>query len=682
MAIAEMRKVLLIGEKESKEKIVKKLGEAGIFQPAPFNRKKGSNFFKPSAADTTSLQQTLTKVERAINFLGRFEEKKFDLGLFPSKVIISPKKYSEWIKNFKWEDICKRCAEIEEEVEEIKEKVDSLQEEYKNIIPWRKIFFPLSKLRSFRYLDYQLAILPSEVKTSLQKLVEKEMCYLWMLEEVGRRAHVLLVFFGEERPKIEKMLQKVGAEKVTLRENIVPSVRIKEIRDNQNKLQRKKENLLQEAKNLAEEKVKLMVVYDHFYDLLKEKEAHSQAGVSRYTFCLEGWIKKEDIPLLKKALKNFTKVGAIVRKPDEKETSQTPVALSNSKGLKPFELITELYGLPRYVELDPTPFLGPFFAFFLALCLTDGGYGLLMAILSFLIPRRIEVGEGGRKLFNILFISGLVTMVVGTVTGGIFGIQLQELPAAFAPLKRLSLINPMKEPMIFLAIVLMIGVVHILMGIGVEMADNLRKKNISSAFLDQFSWIVLIIGLLLVAAPFGKGLLSQQAGDGGVPLTLSPSQLLVLWKDMPLYSKAGSILVIGGIITLFAFAGRKSKNIGKRLAKGAYEIYGIIQVFADVLSYSRLLALGLATSVIATVVNTIAGMAGGIPILGPIALVLVLILGHIGNLLINALSGFIHTARLQFVEFFTKFYEGGGRRFEPLKREGRYTIVREIPKQG
>lgn len=678
MAIAEMRKVLLIGEKSLREKVVKKLGEAGVIQPISFDRRSGSNFFKLPEVDTASLQNALNRVERAINFLSRFQERKFDLGLFPSKTMVGEEKYSKWVKSFKWEDICKRCTQIDKETERIKEDTNSLQEEYKSFLPWRKISFPLSRLKTFSHLDYQLGILPSDAKANLQKLVEKEACYLWMLEEVGRRTYVLLIFLKEERSRMEKILQEVRAEKVSLREDIAPSVRMQEIRAKQNELQKNKEGILGEAKKLAREKTKLMVIYDHFHALLEERKTNAQAGMSRYTFCLEGWIRKQDVPLLKKTVKDFPEVGAIVRKPEGKEKSQTPVALSNSKILKPFELVTELYGLPRYVEIDPTPFLGPFFALFLALCLTDGGYGIIMVLLSFLIPRKIQVGEGGKKLFSILFVSGLVTIVVGTITGGIFGIQLQQLPSALVPLKKLALINPMNEPMIFLVIVLMIGVVHLLVGIALEMADNLRRKDISAAFLDQFSWMVLIIGLLLMAAPLGKNFISPQAGaGGGIPLTLSPSRLLALWKDMPVYSQTGSVMATGAIIVLFIFSGRKSKNIGVRLGKGAYEIYGVIQVFADVLSYSRLLALGLATSVIATVVNTIAGMAGEIPLLGPVAVVLILILGHIGNLLINALSGFIHTARLQFVEFFTKFYEGGGKKFEPLRREGKYTIIGE-----
>ncbi|MCD6407000.1 V-type ATP synthase subunit I [Candidatus Aerophobetes bacterium] len=680
MAVAEMRKVIFVGEKEVEERFIKKLSEVGIFQPVPVD-KKTLKFLKVPEVKTDSLQNALNKIESAINFLTQFEEKKFDLGLFPSKLIVHPEKWSKWIKDFKWERVCRMCEEIEKDTEKIKEELSSLKEEYTNLLPWRKMTFPLTILKASKYLDCQAGIVPAESKNLILKLTQKKPIHALILEEVGRKIYLLLIFTREKKEEVEKILQKAKGEKVKLKEDIAPSERIENIKKRYKELEERKKEILNQAKNLVQEKPKLMVFYDYFYDQLKEKKARSSSGISRYTFFLEGWIKKDDIVTLKKIMKEFPRVEAVVRKPDKRESSKIPVALSNSGLFKPFELVTELYGLPRYIEIDPTPFLAPFFALFLALCLTDGGYGILLVIFSFLIPRKIQVGEGGKKLFSMLFISGLVTILVGTLTGGIFGIQIQNLPSFFDPLKKLSLFNPMQQPMIFLVIALIIGVIHLLAGISLEMIDNLRRKNITGAFLDQVTWILIIIGLLLVAAPFGKGFISQETSSqssGGITLTLSPSQFLLLLKQMPWYSRAGFIFFLFGGITLFLFAGRKSKNIGKRLAKGAYEVYGIIQIFADILSYSRLLALGLATSVIATVVNTIASMSGGIPLLGPVAAVLILVLGHIGNLLINALSGFIHTARLQFVEFFTKFYEGGGRKFEPLRREGKYTIIREF----
>lgn len=683
MAVARMKKVLLIGEASLREKVIKKLGEVGIFQAVSPEDGSIPKFFQRPEIETTSIQDNLAKLESTINFLRQFEEKKFELGLFPSKVLVKPKEYSEWTKNFKWESVCQSVDEIEMKLEKLKEEENSLYEEHTNLLPWRKLSFALNELKASRYTDIQLGIIPSEAKISLFKMIKDEAIHIEILEEVSRRVYILLIFLKERKAKVENIFQTLKGEKVKLKEDIAPSFRIKEIKDRLSQIKKERKRLLEKVGKLNQEKIKLMVVYDYFYDLLKEKKVNSHSHLSRYTFILEGWVKEEDIPVLKNALSSFSRVEVIVKKLNKKEEKKAPVALSNSRLVKPFELVTELYGLPRYIEIDPTPFLAPFFALFLALCLTDGGYGIALAILSYIILKKVQVGEGGKKLFSLLFISGLVTIIIGVITGGIFGIELQQLPAFLSPIRKLVLFSPMNQPMVFLAIALMMGVVHLLAGIVIELRDNLRRGEISSAFLDQFSWIILIIGLLLVGIPFGKGFLSGGTTSGTglsgqIPLTLSPSQLLPIWNQLPLYSKVGAVMTVSGAAILFLFSGRKSKRIGMRLAKGAYELYGIIQLFADVLSYSRLLAMGLATSVIATVVNIIAGMTKGIPIIGPIAMVVILIVGHLGNIMLNTLSGFIHTARLQFVEFFNKFYEGGGQKFEPLRREGKYTIVREI----
>lgn len=679
MAVTEMRKVSLVGEKNLREKLIKKLGEAGIFQSITPEQTSVSDFFTKSEVETDSIEENLIKLEEAINFLERFEDQGFQLGLFPSKVVVDSKDQAQWVKNFKWKDVYEKCRKIENDLTRIDEKSQSLQEEYDNLLPWRKVTCSFSELKKSKYVDFQVGVIPFEAKQSLLELTDKEDIHTQILTESGRRVYILLIFLKEERPRVDELFQKLRGEKQRLPQDIIPARRIQEIRTERKKLDAEKRELQKKAQKLTTEKVKLMVVHDHLYNLLQERKVNSHSHLSRYTFLLQGWIRKDDIPVLRKIIADFSQVDALVAEPNQEEKSQIPVSLSNPKLFKPFELITELYGLPRYVEIDPTPFLAPFFALFLALCLTDGGYGIILTILSFLIPRKMQVGEGGEKLFSVLFISGIITIFIGAITGGIFGLSLGQLPAFLAPLKKLVLFNPMENPMIFLVIALAVGIVHILTGIIIEMRDSLRRGDIGSAFLDQFTWIVLILGLLLLGAPFGEGFISGEGGSGGtgggIPLTFSPSQMMQTWRMLPLYSQIGSIMAVCSIAVLFIFAGRKSKNVGIRLGKGAYEVYGIIQLFGDVLSYSRLLALGLATSVIATVVNTIAQMAGGIPILGPIAVVFILIFGHLGNLIINCLSGFIHTARLQFVEFFTKFYESGGKKFEPLKREGKYTVV-------
>ncbi len=650
MAIAEMRKVFIVGEISLREKAIQQLEKLALFQPEPMDKDLTLSIFKEERVKTQQIEENLSKIDSAINFLNQFEEKKFNLGLFPNKILVQKDKYLKWIKEFKWEEVYKNCLDIESKMGKLEEEKQALQEKYHLLLPWENLSISLKKLKEKKWTDYQLVVFPSSIVTGLQERVQKEGMHLELVSQSNKNFYFLILFLKENKNQLENILQELKGEKIQLEEVDIPSEELNKIKARTFQLKKKIEKKLKEAKKINRDRVKLMTIYDYFLGLLEKKKASSQSCLSNYTFVLKGWIKKDDLSLLQKGLENLSPLEIVVQSPKNRE-KEIPVALSNKPLVKPFELITNLYGLPHYFEIDPTPFLAPFFALFLALCLTDGGYGILLALIAYIIPKKIQVGKEGEKLFSILFFSGLVTIGIGIITGGIFGFEFSNLPPFLAPLKKLVLFNPMKEPMTFLMIALGIGIVHLLSGIFLEFWDDLKRGNIESAILDHLSWIILILGIIIFAIAWAGHL-------GGV------------FKNVSL----GMILF--GIGTLFLFSGRKSKNLFIRFAKGGYELYGILSLFGDVLSYSRLLALGLATSVIATVVNTIARMAWGVPIIGPVAMVLILILGHLSNLAINCLSGFIHTARLQFVEFFGKFYEGGGKEFKPLREEGKYLIVR------
>ena len=652
MAVCEMRKVYIVGDRDAHELIIKRLSELGVLQLKKVEGNLISSVFKQTKIKTDDIEEKLSKLNWTISYLGQFEKAGAGLGLFPSKRVISRRQFLNWIKNFDWEKICDRCSELHRKSETLTEEKKNLLERYGFLLPWRKLPISLEKLQGTKSVAYQLGIIPQEKRDALEKEISRlKGAHLHILQEGEGKIYLLLAYIRELEKNIESLSQEVKMEKVQFKEfKGIPEEELRKIKRSVAQIDDQLKKIREELEKITKEKIKLMAFYDHFYNLLQERRATSYTWRSSYTFTLEGWIRKQDIQPLRNGLKDYSLIDIVIREPNEEEEKDIPVALSNKRIFKPFELVTELYGTPRYFEIDPTPFLAPFFAVFLALCLTDGGYGVILALLAYFIPKKVQVGESGKRLFSILFISGLLTIVVGTITGGMFGIQISQLPAFFAPLKRLTLFDPLKQPMVFLVISLALGVVHLLLGIVLAFWEDLRKGDINSAILDHLSWIVLILGVIL----FGL------------------SKLGVLGKS---FTTPALIMFLPAAIILFLFAGRKSKSLFVRFGKGAFELYGLISLFGDVLSYSRLLALGLATSVIATVVNLIANMASGIPLIGPVCMVIILILGHLGNIAINTLSGFIHTARLQFVEFFGKFYEGGGKNFTPFKQEGKYTIM-------
>jgi vacuolar-type H+-ATPase subunit I/STV1 len=389
-------------------------------------------------------------------------------------------------------------------------------------------------------------------------------------------------------------------------------------------------------------------------------------------------------------------------------------------------MVTRLYGIPNYREIDPTPLIAPFFAFFFGICITDAGYGFLVALVAFFAARKASPG-GGRNLLKLLVIAGLATIVVGAITGGWFGININpelvyrgdlssraeldagripddmrqgladkeimlsnpsvraeetdtekmgrwivtdgdskytilekkdELafnrPRALSFLTKIRILDPQGSgQMTFLGAILVIGFIQVWFGFFVKLYVDLRERDLAAAFYDELPWVLAMILLAIAAFLF---------------LTDAPRVAVLL--------VVAAVIVCCSVIILFA--GRESGNIVARLGTGGFELYTkITGSFGDILSYLRLFALGLATGIIGSVVNTMAGMMWtSIPL--KVVAIGIFVGGHIFNLVINALGGFIHTARLQFVEFFTKFYEGGGEEFRPLKREHTYITVVDL----
>jgi V/A-type H+-transporting ATPase subunit I len=352
----------------------------------------------------------------------------------------------------------------------------------------------------------------------------------------------------------------------------------------------------------------------------------------------------------KELAKRWSEVELFTRPPRDGE--DPPSQLENGKGVQPFEFIMTLYGRPLYGEIDPTPLLAPFFVLFFAICMGDAGYGLVLGALCALLLFKVKVQGGMRLLVQILFAGSIATVVVGVLTGSYFGIETKLLPPA---LVRLMIINPLEEPMKMLNVAFLFGITHILFGIGVRMVVNFRAGLWADAVFDDLCWILFLVAL----APLGYAFIL----GGTIP------EALGVWAPRAALAIAAVLFVTGA---------RKERNKLVGVSKSILKFYSVTGYFGDVLSYARLLALGLAAAAIALAINGIAGMVTGLPFhLGYVPAVVILIFGHLFNLAVNILGAFVHSARLQYLEFFNKFFTGGGREFRPFRSERRYTVMKQ-----
>jgi len=403
---------------------------------------------------------------------------------------------------------------------------------------------------------------------------------------------------------------------------------------------------------LVGEKLKLQVLYDHYGSLIQRERVQGAAQDTAQTFWLEGWTDADVEDRLTDMLsKRFPDV--YVRFEDPEPGEAPPIKLKNSKLVQPFELVTNMYGWPMYTEVDPTTALAPFFGLFFAIALGDSGYGLLVLAACWWLMRKYKPDAASSKFFHLFIIAGVVSVVVGFAVNGFFGNLLDYVPIEAVQHVRRSLvvIDPMTNPMAMMIFSIALGVVHILLGIVIKASMTWRGGDKAGALLDQGSWLFLLVSLIALAVSASVPALGAMA---------LPAQYA---------SIAGAVLVV-------LTQGRSAKGIVGKLGVGLYALYGGVGYFSDALSYTRLMALGMAGAVIAMVVNTIAMMVAASPIIGWPFAILILIVGHLFNLLLAGLGCFVHSARLQFVEFFTKFFEGGGVPYKPFRRESKFTIIR------
>ncbi|MDD3400031.1 MAG: V-type ATP synthase subunit I [Eubacteriales bacterium] len=358
------------------------------------------------------------------------------------------------------------------------------------------------------------------------------------------------------------------------------------------------------------------------------------------TFALEGWVRTDEIEKVQSAIEKVTDAFNLdVRDPNEDEIP--PSVVKNNKFVTPFEQVQTLYSRPTYGGIDGTPFMTPCYVLLFGLMLSDAGYGLLLMLGSWLyIKLKKPTGMSG-GISRVLYWGGLSTIVWGVLLGTFFGLSLKEEIGLF-PLW----FDPMTDSMTMLALCFGLGIVHILFGYVLKMKVAFSKKDWQTAIFDALSWIFIISGLVMYMLPL---------------LGIALPEVL---------SKIGLGMALVGAALILLFKGRGKKNPFKRTIAGFGELYNISSVLSDILSYARLFALGIATGVIATVFNQLCAMlmggSGILKILGILIACVLLVALHLFNVAINTLGAFVHCARLQYVEFYGKFYEAGGREFTPL----------------
>ena len=377
----------------------------------------------------------------------------------------------------------------------------------------------------------------------------------------------------------------------------------------------------------------LLEASDRAAILLRREEAKSRLVETDKVFLLEGWLPADRCTALEKALEPFT-CAVETREPAEDEYPQVPVQLRNNKLTRPLNMVTEMYSLPAYGTLDPNPLMAPFFILFYGIMMADMGYGILMMIASVIIGKKYRPKGTSGELFSLLGLCGLSTFIVGAMTGGFFGDFLTQLVAIVSPgtvFALPKLFDPLDDLTMILIGSMALGLVQIITGMAISLIEKCKRKKFLDAFFEEITWWIVFLGIALA----------------------------VLKKGTAVLYLGCALVLLGPIV--------QGKGWGKLTGIFGSIYNHVTGYFGDILSYTRLMALMLAGSVIAQVFNMLAAMPGNV-----VAFLIISMLGNAMNFGLNLLGCYVHDLRLQCLEFFNKFYVDGGKPFRPMTLDTEY----------
>lgn len=469
---------------------------------------------------------------------------------------------------------------------------------------------------------------------------------------------VFITYLKDEAEAVEKAVREAGFGQPSFSlSHLTANDKIKQLSDKTASMESEIEQAENTLRASAKDRDKIQLFADHIRLRRDKYKALCSIGQTDKVFVIEGYAPDKAAARIKDDLEK-TMLSAVVID-DIPDGEEAPVLLFNNRFAEPVEGITATYSMPSKFDIDPNFIMAIFYYIFFGMMFSDAGYGLLVVLVTGYLSFFANIERQKKITMRMFFFCGLSTTFWGVMYGSFFGDAITQIGAAFFGHPEWKFpalwLDPVSQPLILLVVSVCLGAVQIVTGLFIAFHTNWKKGDRSAALFDIGSWILILLGVMIFA---GSMMLPDRSGAYTVLRTV------------------GIAAIALGFIAIILMKGRESKNPLMRIGTGILGLYDITSYVSDALSYSRLMALGLSTGVIAQVVNTM-GTLGGKSIVGVIMFLVIFLVGHAINFAINMLGAYVHTNRLQYVEFFSKFYEGGGRAFAPLKMNTKYYIFKE-----
>ena len=629
-----MKRLTLLGLKKDKEKLLKLMQGMGCVELTPLPEELSDS---APLVQSDEVEQLLPRVRRTIDRLSRYDtEKKPSFGQY--RVVLADE--AKEIQNNKdsFINILDSLDEIDLKLAEIRSTRQRLHASIKLYEPWEPLIYSLSELSSAKTVDILAGSISQRNLARLEEAFFELSTSYEVISQTPSEYLVLVAIHKDDKEPALELLEKLSftRESFTNLGDMSPKEYLSSLREQIKNLDIKEKELISNIASFGDELPRLK----SFHDLLMLKKAQLEASELSHdtesAFYIQGWVLESDSEKLEQRIHSIAPYTAIELRdplPDEEPS----IKLENNDFVTAFEPVVEGFSLPMYRALDPTAVMAPFYMILFGVMLSDAGYGLFMALALFAFVKIKKIPVRNAKMLYLLMFCGAATVICGLGFNTVMGFNVLPQYSRFFPL------DAVNDPLPVMVVCLAIGVIHLFAGVLAGAYQNIKNGDVIAAISDNISWLILLTGLGLLL--------------------------------LPSTAEIGKYLALIGCGIIIVMTGRDKKNPIKRLISGFGALYGITSWVSDILSYMRLFGMGLATGVIGMVFNLLIGMLWSGGIVAKIIAAVVFVVCHLFNLGINALGAYVHGCRLQYIEFFSKFYDDGGKAFKPLNMKTRYVSI-------
>lgn len=644
MAIVKMSKFSLFAFDSERENLLHELQKFGYVH---FDSLDDKEDLLDEGLETVTIPESIgevdeeiSKVKYAIDLLSKYDERETGIkAMIKGKESLSFEELEGRAAKIDYLPVYNELRQLASELDRINVKIKDLESQINEYYHWKGLNYPINDLNSLRQVKVFMGIIPKKMKESFNKdSLDLNYTYIEAISEDKDNVYLFAMSLEDEAEAFNEILRNNSFSSIKLEGEKTPREEINTINNEISSLSVKSGEITAKIKELSKNLPDFEIMYEYLMNKKLRLMASENFLRTDKVNVISGYIPTDMEEEFENAVKKSLKDAYYLEiKEAEKDDPNVPVLLKNSKFTETFESLTSMYALPLYNEIDPTPLLAPFYLAFFGMMVGDAGYGIIMLIGTLIALRVANLSESQEKFIRFFHYLSYSTIAWGVIYGSYFG--------GIIPIK--GLVDPANQYQELLVGSMVFGLIHLFFGLGIKGYMYIREKKYFDALCDVGFWYMAVAGGIVF--------------------------LLTIVTPMAAIVKTISLAVmVLGMVGIVLTAGRSAASVGGKLAGGLYELYGISGYVGDIVSYSRLMALGLSGGFIASSINMMMDMLFSKGILGIIIGIVVFLVGQLFNIFLSLLGAYVHTLRLTYVEFFGKFYEGGGRNFKLFRNKTKY----------